>query len=173
MKCFANRSLLAWAVAFLFSTAVTAPAARANDAVVAIATAYVEEFLGKGDTATADRVLSPDIEVTTGLSPQGPIKGLETYKAAFKEFQAAFPLVEPLVIVDAFATADRAVIRFQARTTHTADYFGVKATNRPILFDETHVMRIRDGKVVENVVSATNLEFEMLMAPALTPLILK
>jgi hypothetical protein len=34
-------------------------------------------------------------------------------------------------------------------------------------------MRLREGKIVENVVSATNLEFEMLMAPVLTPLILK
>ena len=33
-------------------------------------------------------------------------------------------------------------------------------------------MRIRDGKIVENVVSATNLEFEMLMAPVLGPMIL-
>jgi hypothetical protein len=29
------------------------------------------------------------------------------------------------------------------------------------------------GEVGENVVSATNLEFEMLMAPVLTPMILK
>jgi hypothetical protein len=34
-------------------------------------------------------------------------------------------------------------------------------------------MRLRDGKIVENIVSATNLEFEMLMAPVLIPLILK
>lgn len=38
---------------------------------------------------------------------------------------------------------------------------------------EAHTLHLRDGKIVENVVSATNLEFEMLMALVLTPLILK
>jgi len=30
-------------------------------------------------------------------------------------------------------------------------------------------MQLEDGKIVENIVSATNLEFEMLMAPVLAP----
>ena len=34
-------------------------------------------------------------------------------------------------------------------------------------------MRLRDGEIVENVVSLTDLEFALLMAPVLTPLILK
>jgi predicted ester cyclase len=53
------------------------------------------------------------------------------------------------------------------------DFFGIATTNRVITFIETHVMHLRDGKIVGNVVSATNLEFEMLMAPVLTLLILK
>jgi predicted ester cyclase len=141
--------------------------------VLSIAREYVEGFLGRGDTSVADSVLSPDIQVITGLSPQGPIQGLEAYKQIFTDFYAKFPEVSPLKIIDAFAAGDRAVIRFHSHRRHAHDYFGVAATNREILFDETHVMRIEGGKVVENVVSATNLEFEMLMAPALTPLILK
>jgi predicted ester cyclase len=162
---------------FLIAASLTmANTALAADATLAVARTYIEQFLGRGDVAAADRVLSPSIEVTTGLSPKGPIKGLETYKKIFLEFAAAFPpadVAKPMTIIDAFATGDRAVIRFQYRGKHVQDYFGVKASGRDILFDETHVMRIRDGKVIENVVSATNLEFEMLMAPVLTPLILK
>jgi predicted ester cyclase len=59
------------------------------------------------------------------------------------------------------------------RRVGSKDFFGIATTNRVITFIETHVMRLRDGKIVENVVSATNLEFEMLMAPVLTLLILK
>lgn len=33
-------------------------------------------------------------------------------------------------------------------------------------------MRIEEGRVTENVVSATNLEFEMVFAPVLTPMVL-
>jgi predicted ester cyclase len=57
--------------------------------------------------------------------------------------------------------------------THAKEFFGVAPTHRDITFIETHVMRLQNGKIVENVVSATNLEFEMLMAPVLAPLILK
>jgi hypothetical protein len=65
------------------------------------------------------------------------------------------------------------VTRFHSRRRHAKDFFGIPATNRVILFDETHVARIENGLIVENIVSATNLEFEMLMAPVLTPMILK
>lgn len=138
-----------------------------------IAHTYMERFLGTGDMAAGDAVLSPDIEVTTGLSPTGPIVGLETYKQVFSEFRAAFPPQKTLEIIDSFATEDRAVVRFHSVQKHTGAYFGLEPTGRVILFDETHVMRIKGGKVMQNVVSATNLEFEMLMAPILTPLILK
>ena len=40
---------------------------------------------------------------------------------------------------------------------------------REIVFIETHVQRLKDGKIIENVSRATNLEFEMLLAPGLTP----
>jgi hypothetical protein len=141
-----------------------------------VALEYVEGFLGRADAAVADRVLDPEIVVTTGLSPQGPILGRQAYKGIFLDFAAAFPAVNPgapMTIIDAFDVRDRAVVRFHYRGRHVRDYFGVAATNREILFDETHVMRIRGGKVVENVVSATNLEFEMLLAPVLTPMILR
>jgi predicted ester cyclase len=87
----------------------------------------------------------------------------------------AFPPVEPLRIVDQFASADgtRVVTRFHSHQRHEKAFFGVEPTNRTILFDETHVTRVENGLIVENIVSATNLEFEMLMAPVLTPMILK
>lgn len=78
-----------------------------------------------------------------------------------------------MIIEDIFAAGDRVVVRFRSVQKHTKEFLGVAPTNRDITFIETHVMRLQDSKIIENVVSATNLEFEMLMAPALTPLILK
>jgi predicted ester cyclase len=85
----------------------------------------------------------------------------------------AFPAEGPLEIIDQFAAGERVVTRFHSRQRHAKGFFGVEATGRVILFDETHVARVRDGRIVENIVSATNLEFEMLMAPVLAPMILK
>ncbi len=121
----------------------------------------------------ADETAAVDIQGITGLKPTGPIDGREEYKSIIASFVDAFPAEEELKIIDQFATQDRVVTRFHSRQRHAKDFFGIPATNRVILFDETHVARLRDGLIVENIVSATNLEFEMLIAPVLAPLILK
>jgi predicted ester cyclase len=142
---------------------------------LSIVRTFVEDFLGRADLAAADATAHPDICGITGLKPMGPIEGLEEYKAILTGFVAAFPAEAPVEIIDQFASADgtRVVTRFHSRQRHAQDYFGIAATNRVILFDETHVARLRDGLIVENIVSATNLEFEMLMAPVLSLMILR
>lgn len=142
---------------------------------ISIVRRFIEAFLGQGDLASADATAHPAIQGITGLKPMGPIDGLAEYKAIVTTFVAAFPAVSPVHIIDQFESADgtRVVTRFQSRQRHAADFFGVAATGRVILFDETHVARLRDGLIVENIVSATNLEFEMLMAPVLAPMVLK
>ena len=37
---------------------------------------------------------------------------------------------------------------------------------------EMHLLRLRDGRIVENHVGAVNLVFEMLMAPVIAPMVL-
>jgi len=146
----------------------------ANDAT-SIVLRFITGFLGKGDMDAAHATLAPNVQVTTGLKPTGPIDGIEEYKATIAAFAAAFPAAAPLKIVDQFTSADgtRVVTRFHARLRHAKAFFGVAATGRVILFDETHVSRLEHGRITENIVSATNLEFEMLMAPVLSPMILK
>ena len=136
---------------------------------------FVSEFLGRGDLVAGDATMHPKIQGVTGLKPSGPIDGAEEYKAIVAAFVDAFPAVEPLAIIDQFVSADgtRVVTRFQSRQRHAGSFFGLDATGRVIVFDETHVARVIDGRITENIVSATNLEFEMLMAPILTPMILK
>lgn len=135
---------------------------------------FTVDFLGRADLAAADATLHPDVRATTGLKPSGPIEGIEEYKATLTGFVDAFPADSPVQIIDQFASADgeRVVTRFHSRQRHAKDYFGIPATNRLILFDETHVARLAGGRIIENIVSATNLEFEMLMAPVLAPMIL-
>ncbi|MBX9726118.1 MAG: ester cyclase [Rickettsiales bacterium] len=140
-----------------------------------IVATFVQDFLGKGDMAAADATAHAKIQGITGLKPMGPIDGIEEYKAIVGGFSDAFPAVEPLKIIDQFASADgtRVVTRFHSKQKHAKDFFGLPATGRVILFDETHVATLSDGKIIQNIVSATNLEFEMLMAPILSPMILK
>lgn len=136
---------------------------------------FTVDFLGCVDLASADATMHPDIRGVTGLKPMGPIEGIDEYKAIVTGFADAFPAEGGVEIIDQFESADgtRVVTRFHSRQRHAKDYYGIAATNRVILFDETHVARLKDGKIIENIVSATNLEFEMLMAPVLSPMILK
>lgn len=136
---------------------------------------FIIEFLGRADLAAADATAHPRIQGITGLKPQGPIDGLDEYKSIILAFVDAFPAEGELRIIDQFASEDgtRVVTRFHSRQRHAKAFFGVEASHRTILFDETHVATVENGKIVRNIVSATNLEFEMLMAPVLTPLILR
>ncbi len=142
---------------------------------LAVVRRFITEFLGKADLAAADATAHPAIRGITGLKPMGPIEGLDEYKGILTGFVDAFPAEAPVEIIDQFESADgtRVVTRFHSRQRHAKDYYGIAATNRVILFDETHVARLKDGRIIENIVSATNLEFEMLMAPVLSPMILK
>lgn len=140
---------------------------------LAVVRRFVEEFLGQGNIDIAADVLDANVQAITGLKPDGPIDGREQYVQIFSTFYEAFPPVTDLIIEDIFAANDRLVVRFHTIQKHAKEFFGVPTTNRDITFIETHVMKLREGKIVENVVSATNLEFEMLMAPVLTPIILK
>lgn len=140
-----------------------------------IVTTFVTRFLALADIAAADATAAPHIQGITGLKPQGPIDGLAEYKQIITAFVDAFPAESPLQIIDQFTSADgaRVVTRFHSRQRHAKDFFGVPATNRVILFDETHVATVSEGRIVQNIVSATNLEFEMLMTPVLAPMILR
>ena len=138
-----------------------------------VAKRFFSEFLGKGDLSVAEEVLDENVQAITGLKPSGAIDGRDEYKAVFSSFFDAFPPESELEIEDIFAVDDRVVCRFRSVQKHAKDFFGVPATNRVITLIETHVQRLKNGKIIENVVSATNLEFEMLMAPVLAPLILK
>lgn len=146
--------------------------AHADADTRAVAERFVLEFLGQGSIEAAEAVISPDIVAVTALSPTAPIEGRAAYIETFFAFAQAFTFETPVEIVDSIVTEDRAVMRIRARATHSGAFLGLAPTHRSILFDETHVMRIDGGMVTENVVSATNLEFEMVFAPVLSPLVL-
>ncbi len=148
-----------------------APEAAASPDNLAVARQFVEGFLGGKDPAVIDRVAHEDVQAYTGLKPDGPIRGRRQYKEVFGMFASAFPDVS-LDIEDMFAAGDRVVVRFKAVGTHKGALFGIEPTNRAITFHETHVLRLANGLIVENWVGGNNLEFAMLMAPVLTPMIL-
>ncbi len=133
---------------------------------------FAAEFLGRADLGAADATIDEAVVVHTGLSPAEPIRGRETYKQVLAGFADAFPVgrMEIHEVLD--AGADRVLLRFTAHATHAKDYYGVAATGRSVPMHETHLIRLQDGRIVENYVGAVNLVFEMLMAPVIAPMVL-
>lgn len=137
-----------------------------------VATRFATEFLARADADAGDAVLDPDVVVHTGLSPSAPIRGREAYKAVLSGFAAAFPVERMEIHEIVEIGADRVLLRFTAHATHAQAYYGVAATGRAVPMHEAHLLRLRDGRIVENMVGALNLVFEMLMAPAIGPMVL-
>lgn len=127
---------------------------------------FMNEGIGKADLRVFDELIAEDAQIFTGLKAQGAIEGCEEYKSIYAPFADAWPLLE-FTIEEAFATDDKVVIRFEAIAYFNKDYYGIKATNEIVNMKEVHVVTVKDGKIISNVVSGTNFPFEFIMYPVL------
>lgn len=133
---------------------------------------FVDEGLNKGNLAAFDECVDPNVIVQTGLKPTGPINGLEEYKSIFSTFLKAWPQVD-FTIEESFAVNDKVVIRFNSINKFEGVFFGLHPTNQTASLREAHIMTFKDGKIVSNIVSATNLEYEFILYPILKDAVLK
>lgn len=125
---------------------------------------FVQEALAGGNEATFRELVHPDVLVYSGLEPLDAIRGSDAYWAALGKLQA-FSFVD-FQLQDLFVHEDRAVVRFHARADHRGDQLGVPATGKRIVMWEVHLMRWRDGQLVENLVSDINYDWPWLIAAA-------
>lgn len=132
----------------------------------AVVLRFMKEGIGKSDLAVFDECLHPEVRVWTGLKAQGPIEGLAEYKQIFAGFADAWP-VRQFVLDEVIAAKDKVVVRFTATAAFKKDYYGIAATNQIVDMKEVHVLTLKDGKVVSNIVSGTNFPFEYIMYPVL------
>lgn len=79
-----------------------------------------------------------------------------------------------MTVHEVLPTLDGAVIvRFTAMADHTGTLDGVAATGQRLTLSETHLMRFREGRLIENYVGALNpLHWEMLYSPGIAAEIL-
>jgi predicted ester cyclase len=52
-------------------------------------------------------------------------------------------------VEDAFGTADKVVVRWSGKMTHSGDGLGMRATGKPVRLSGISIARIIDGKIVE------------------------
>lgn len=71
-------------------------------------------------------------------------------------FRGAFPDLK-YTLEDVIAEGDRVVQRATARGTMKGDFLGMPATGKSATWGEIHIVRVKDGKIVEHWASVDQL----------------
>lgn len=129
-----------------------------------VARRFVDGFLVGQDLAVFDELVDDDVVVHSGVHPLGPMVG----KQAFLEGMGALGAFTftGFALEDILAVQDRVVVRYRAQAEHTGDQLGVPATGKRITMWEIRLMRLRDGRIVEDFVADINYDWPWLVAPA-------
>jgi steroid delta-isomerase-like uncharacterized protein len=109
---------------------------------------YLDELWGKGNLALVDELVDPSIVLRDPMSAE--VTGIENVRQRVKEMLATFSDTSN-TIHDVIVSGDRVVIRGTWRGVHRGDFFGIPGTGKPVSCEGVEVLRIKNGKVVENI----------------------
>jgi predicted ester cyclase len=118
---------------------------------------WFTQFWGKTyDPAIVDELAAPDMLLQYSL--HAPRRGREDIKAFMGDFRRAFPDLNFQGAAELIAEGDYVVGRWQGGGTHTGPAFGdfllgslPAATGRKMSFTGTTVLRVKNGKIAEEV----------------------
>jgi len=103
-----------------------------------------EEIWNKGNLSVVDEIF--DDNYIYHLLPQR--RGPEWYKEMYHDFAGAFSDFH-CKIEDMIAEGDRVMVRTTITGTHKREFLGIAPTDKPISVTEIAVVRVKDGKIVE------------------------
>jgi predicted dinucleotide-binding enzyme/predicted ester cyclase len=111
--------------------------------------------LGTNDPPLLDEIYDPEVVLYTPLG--WPIRGLAAVKEFVAQFHTAYPGLR-VTLHDQFSSADgtRVCFRFVIHFHNTGSFYGKPPTGEHGTMSETHAVRLRDGKIVEQFVGDNN-----------------
>jgi len=123
----------------------------------AIVGRWFNDFWGKTyDLNIVDELAAPDMLLQYSLHE--PRRGREDIKAFMTDFRKAFPDLNFWGAADLIAEGDHVVGRWEGGGTHTGPAFNdfvvgglPAATGRKMRFTGTTVLRLKDGRIVEEI----------------------
>ena len=106
------------------------------------------EFIEKGNIEVFNELI--DASFINQTAPPGSPRGPEGVIYFFNHFlKAAFPDLK-VIIHDQLAEGDKVTTRKSFYATHSGEFLGVPATNKPVVMDVIDIIRLTDGKFVEH-----------------------
>lgn len=114
----------------------------------AVARRYMTEIWGKGNLDVIDELVDPEIVLRDPMS--GEAMGIDVVRARSRDMTAAFGDAS-LTIDDVVVAGDRVILRHTWRAVHRGEFFGFEGTGRTLTVKVVELLRLRGGKVVENI----------------------
>ena len=120
----------------------------------AVVRRFFEELLSTDNFAVADEILSPGFRFYFAGSPE-PLD-LEHYKEFLRARRAAFP-DRRILVEDMIAEGDKVSARFTMHGTHKGELRGIAPTGTEVTMTGIDMIRLADGKMVEDRVEVDQL----------------
>jgi steroid delta-isomerase-like uncharacterized protein len=108
---------------------------------------WVEEVINSGHLDVLDE--THGAEHVNHFLPAGAPQGIEGEKLLTRQFLSAFPGAR-FEIDDLVAEGDKVAMRYTYRGTHTGVFNGMPATGKSFAAGGQNLLRIANGKIVEN-----------------------
>ena len=108
---------------------------------------YYYAFWNTGKKEYLDRALSPDFVDNT--LPEGRPQGPEGPMFASHNFRKAVPDLR-CEVKDLLISGDKVTVRMVFKGTHQGEFLSVKASGKPVEFIAIDILRIQDGKIMED-----------------------
>ena len=84
----------------------------------------------------------------TVVTASGDITGLEDLKAYYANYINGFSDAE-FSVINAFGQGDKLVKQWNFKGTHDGEFFGIPATNKSLDLSGTTIVKMKDGKVLQ------------------------
>lgn len=109
---------------------------------------FNKEFIEGGNMDTVNELLA--IDFINHTAPPGTPTGPDGVVYFFNHLlRPSFPDLK-VAIHDQVAEGDKVTTRKSFHATHQAEFFGVPATNKPVVMDVIDIITLRDGKFIEH-----------------------
>jgi predicted ester cyclase len=104
---------------------------------------YFDERWNHHNLDICDELLAPSIDI-------------EGAKAFVRSFTSIFGNLQ-LTILDLLAEGDQVAAHWRVTGTHQGNYLGVAATGKPVTYQGIALLRVEDGKIVDDIAYWDNL----------------